>query len=648
MVRKIKNTLLAITVLTVLGMEAQVAPAWNKLFNKAVVWQKVFSSGNYLVSTHDNFFLIDQETGDAVWSNSKFTDIPQSSVSELKGSFLFEINKEDVTYLLDPFSGKSKFDSKSSGISKLEHKQVLGLSGNLFVAGVSDGENQKIINVDLESGKIIWELREKFGKIISLNELNANEFLMVSLFNSYRINSKTGEVIWKKKNSDDNDKLDKLGKFGSLLKDVATAAAKDMDFNTKFYLNKEKNIFILGTQEETVTTSPNGDDKLVYTTTFQGMNISDGGLIWKKPLKVNGKFGSFAFLGNDIIILPNNDLSSRVNRFQLGSNIGEWGKKGRGVKVKGGVYSHSFTDLGILIISKKGSKNLMTMLDTKTGLAKYKKPIKIGGSVQRTFNVEGKVLYQTNYEINIFDPVTGVLSFSNSLSTTPKLTVQRENDLLFFEQSSGLVQSINLKDGSIKKISVETFKFGGKESVKNIELRGEEIFLSSDQNVVLIGSDGKIKFNKYYAAPKVSGLKQALLYAQAARAAYIGVASYAISASMNQASSELKSQDKVASDITGALGSAYGEIGNQASSFAKQSFKQANQRFKASKGGRDFVIIISKEKKGNSLLKVSKKTGEVLKELSLGKDKQPSYAVDEITGNIFLKTKTAIIVGYKF
>ncbi|MFT4898912.1 MAG: outer membrane protein assembly factor BamB, partial [Flavobacteriales bacterium] len=259
MVRKIKNTLLAITVLTVLGMEAQVAPAWNKLFNKAVVWQKVFSSGNYLVSTHDNFFLIDQETGDAVWSNSKFTDIPQSSVSELKGSFLFEINKEDVTYLLDPFSGKSKFDSKSSGISKLEHKQVLGLSGNLFVAGVSDGENQKIINVDLESGKIIWELREKFGKIISLNELNANEFLMVSLFNSYRINSKTGEVIWKKKNSDDNDKLDKLGKFGSLLKDVATAAAKDMDFNTKFYLNKEKNIFILGTQEETVTTSPNGD-----------------------------------------------------------------------------------------------------------------------------------------------------------------------------------------------------------------------------------------------------------------------------------------------------------------------------------------------------------------------------------------------------
>ena len=68
----------------------------------------------------------------------------------------------------------------------------------------------------------------------------------------------------------------------------------------------------------------------------------------------------------------------------------------------------------------------------------------------------------------------------------------------------------------------------------------------------------------------------------------------------------------------------------------------------SSKGGRDFVIIISKEKKGNSLLKVSKKTGEVLKELSLGKDKQPSYAVDEITGNIFLKTKTAIIVGYKF
>ncbi len=647
MFSKTKTGLMGLTMLASIYLNAQEAPAWSRDFTKAIVWQKVYASGDYIVSNYDNFRMLDQATGKDLWTNSTFAGVEASDVKEVEGTSLLEINKDGSTFLLDPFSGLTKFDSKNEGITDLEHKQILGLAGCLFVGGKYSPESQKMMAVDLGTGKLLWELKEDFGKIISLNELNPDEFLMVTLFDSYRINSKTGKVVWKKKNSQEAEKIDNMGKFGALMKDVASAHAKDMDFNIQFYLNKDKDVFVIGSESEERTTTPDGKETVKYKTSFQGFKISSGERVWEKPLEIKGQFGDFAFDGNDVIIFPNDGNLSKNYRYELGSKSGKWGKKGRGIKSQGGVYNHKFTDQGILLVSKKGNKDLMTIVDPATGMPKFKKPVKISGEVQNTFSVGGKVFYQTSRELNIIDPVSGALTYGQSIYTTPQLTIEKEGALVVFDNADGLVKSVSLTDGSVKNLSSESFKLGGKESISNIELRGEEIFLSSDQNVVLIGADGKVKFNKYYEAPKVSGLKQALLYAQAARAAYIGVKAYDASYKLNKASQELKGQNENTSNFVGELGDAYGEYGNQASAFAQQSIQQAKQRFSASTGGRDFVIILAKADKGNSLIKLSKATGEILKEVSLGREKNPNYAVDEVTGNIFLNPKTARLVGYK-
>ena len=65
------------------------------------------------------------------------------------------------------------------------------------------------------------------------------------------------------------------------------------------------------------------------------------------------------------------------------------------------------------------------------------------------------------------------------------------------------------------------------------------------------------------------------------------------------------------------------------------AFKQANARYKATMSGRNFMFIMSKPDKNIELLKVSKSTGKVKGRIDLGKDKEPIYAVDDITGQVY-------------
>lgn len=644
---KSKKALLGLTMLAALGMNAQVNATWTQKLETGVIWQKVYSSGNYIVSTYNDFMLVDQSTGEKIWSNPNFQRTEANWVKEVTGSTLLEINKDGSTFLLDPYTGIEKFDSKKAGIDKIRFKKFLGLSGIILIAGEDSGENQKILGVDVASGEILWTLEEKFDKIIALNEINPEEILMVTLFDNYKIKSKKGEIVWKNKNSKEAEKLDNMKGLGALVKEVAVAKAKDMEIKINFHYNQEKNIFVIGGENEERSTDPNGKETVKYTSTYQGFNVEDGARLWEKPLEVKGEMRELAFFENSVIVMPDNGNLTKGNRFEIGANKGSWGKKGRGVKIAGGPYNHIFTDYGLLVVSKKGNKDLMTLLDPVNGTPKFKKPIKISGSVAQTYQIGDKLMYLTGHSLNILDPLTGTLSFAKSIYTSPELTFRKGDDLVFFDKGTGLVKSISLNDGTIKDLSTESVSFKGKESVSSIELRENGIFLSSEQNVALIDNNGTLKYNKFYVAPKVSGLKQALLYAQAARAAYVGVQSYRAANAFNSASDDLKGKSETGSQLFGEVGDAYEKHGDAASDFAKQSMKQAAQRFKATKGGRDFVIILGKAEKGNALLKVSKETGEVLEEVNLGREKKPNYAVDEVTGNIFLNTKPKELKGYK-
>jgi hypothetical protein len=205
---------------------------------------------------------------------------------------------------------------------------------------------------------------------------------------------------------------------------------------------------------------------------------------------------------------------------------------------------------------------------------------------------------------------------------------------------------VDKSDGQVSDFSQEELRFEGKESPSNLEILEDGIFIHSDQNVAKFNFDGSLVYQEYYAAPKEAGWKRALLYASSIRAAYIGATSYYVSGAMAAAENDVRQKDEVTGELVSQIGNAYGELGNTASSYAGAAFRKANARLKATKQGRDFMFIMSKQEKDIVLLKVSKTTGKVAGEINLGKDREPLYAVDDITGQVYYQTGDAALTSY--
>lgn len=637
---------LMVSMMGVSHLSAQVEKTWEKQLESPLVWQKVFSSGNYLTCTNTELASVNPETGKNNWILPQFEELPIGHFEELEGTSLLSINAHDNIYLLDPFSGEIKFDAKASGIKELSRKKMMVRSNNIFLAGKNDADAPILLMVNLSDGKILWKLEEEFGSVISVNEISADEMLLVTIFNNYKIKVNDGAIVWKNSISEESAKLDQMGgALGAFVKDIANNVADQSNIKVNYYEHPLGEQFVIGIEQEEERETPDGKKTIVYSNVYHAFQMDNGTRLWSSPVEMKGKMSECAFIDNNFIVMPDDGSSTKINMFDLKTGAAKWGKKARGTKVKGGVVNHFVAEDKIIVVSNLRNKNMMYLINAENGAPAFKKPIKIAGKVQRTIKTDNGLLYITNYELNVLNPVDGSLLFENSISTSPALCIQKGDELFVFDTKEQQVKTINLKSGAVQLISKAPIQADGKEAFNKIELREKGVLLTSDQNIALVSYEGETVFNKYYPAPKQSNLKQALLYAQAARAMYIGAKAYSASAQLQQAASKTTNQQ--GSEFLSEVGDAYADYGTQASDFAFKSLAQAKERFKASSQGRDFVIILADTEDGNALLKVDKNTGEVLGDVNLGKEKEPKYTVDDVTGQIFKLGNKSRISSYK-
>jgi hypothetical protein len=362
---------------------------------------------------------------------------------------------------------------------------------------------------------------------------------------------------------------------------------------------------------------------------------------------VNGALGHVYFLDEGMLVLPNDGNRTKINLYDYKTREGLWGKKGRGVAIKGGIYDYMDSGNGILLVSRTNNKDFLNYLDPFSGTITFDKPVKVEGTVVGIVPLDGSILYITSESMNILDTTTGTLLWDKSIQTNPDLTAEYNDKIYVFDQKSGMVRVVDLSNGNLNELSSTVLTFEGKESPKRLEIMEDGIFLHSDQNIAKFGFDGALNYQKYYPAPRESGWKRALLYASSVRAAYIGASSYYISGALSAAHKDVRKDNEVAGELVAQVGNAYGELGNMASSYAVNAFKQANARLKATKAGLDFMFIMSKKDKDVVLLKVGKYSGEVEGEINLGKDREPIYAIDDITGQVYYRSKDTELISYQ-
>ncbi len=626
---------------------AQLNPSYTIESSGSINFQTVTASGSWLVGSDGALAAYNQQDGKKMWENEGLSGLKSDQITEIPGSSLLMIQQNNNVQFLDPFTGEVRFSTAKQGLEELSFHQLMYLSNSLLVAGNKGKDKQALMLVDLSTGQVRWTLEEKFGKIITANEFNKDEMLLVTLFHVYRLQNQSGKIVWKETTSESADALTGGGALGAALGAMAEQMAANITFNLRYYEQPEKDLFIIGSEVENKQTTSDGKTTITYTNNYTAFKLSSGKRIWKQPIEMKGKFGVVLFHNDDVLVLPDDGNRTNINAFDLSTGEGKWGKKGKGINLKGGVYDAFITPKGILLISGTKNNTFLNFLDPQAGVLTFEKPLKVGGEVVKLMPAGEHFAFVTTEEMNILNPATGELLLEKSLSTTPDLTALDGTHLLVADPKKGTLTKVNLQNAQAETLFAAGIKFEEKESPTRIEVRENGYLLTSDQNLALISKTGTLTFHKYFKAPRESGWKQALLYAQAARAAYISANAYYAAGVLKSSAPKVSEEDAVGGALVQGLGQVYESIGDQAQNFAKKSIEQARARAKSTTQSRDFMLVLADNGKEFALVKVNKNTGETEAEIGLGKDKEPQYAVDEITNRVFRKTSATAIASYQ-
>ena len=642
--KSILNVLLFVTI----SLNAQLKETWSSSFDRQINWQIVTSLGNYIVQTDSGLFGIQNETGEVIWHDPSFTDLRETDFAELNNSPFAKIETTHGLFFINMFDGSTVFNSFDNGIKKVQDHFVLYRSNSIVVSGKSEDKENIAVSVDIESGRVLWKSKEDFGKIVDIVELSDQELLGVTLFKNMRINSVSGEILWSVANSKESQQLGAMGGMGNLLQKFAETAVDTEDLKLDFAIHPSLEYFVIGTEEvndNVMISSSSQNQTPSYNSTYRAYSVKSGDLIWKKPVTVKGQLGHSTWIADDLLIMPFGTNNSKVNLIDIKTGQGLWGKKGRGISIKGGIYSYTPTENGMLVITTRNDKNFLNYLDTQSGTFTFDKTIKVKGYVGYTLTTDKGILYATESEMNIVNTSTGDLLWEKDIKTHYNLVQQKNDQLYLFNNKTGSINAVDLKSGQISMSGQTEIDFKEGEGPKQIEVRDSGIVLSSDQNFAMYDFDGKLTYQSYYKSPKEEGWKRALLYAGSIYAGYVSAVSGVASGVMSQASVQAGYQSAEGQTFA-EVGKAYSEMSKAAGGAASMAFGAANKRFKATKESRDYVMVLTKTDEGIELVKMNKDTGESEKSIALGKNRKPNYAIDLIEGIVYLEVDKNFIKQY--
>ncbi|MFI5202931.1 MAG: PQQ-binding-like beta-propeller repeat protein [Flavobacteriales bacterium] len=647
---------LGVALTSFLTVQAQ-QPKWESDMGSAVQWQRTTQFGSFLVGTPNGIKGVDVETGKVLWTtDKKYGNVPEDRIEMIENSPFIAVTvgdkeNEDMA-IIETFEGKVVFSSKDAGLQKVVSRYFLYKSSAILVLGTGIGVKTPAIHmVDMGTGKKIWSKESDFGIVTACQDLGNDEFIALTAFFVYKMNVRTGDVIWKK---GVDPKMDKMSGFmGMLDKGGAFFDGKEITAAVVTTDKKEGSVFVSVQAENSKETTDSKGNKTVtksYERKYMAFDIKTGNALWAAVVAIPGKMGILVPDVNGLIVSQGD--GNDVNCLDYSTGAGKWGKKGKGINVKGGPLQGTAYVGNDLVIASGEKNNFIDVLNTATGESRLAKPVKVDGMVKYMEILKSGILVGTTEEVNIINQTTGEKIIPKSLKADDRLITEWNGKKYVFNRKDNLLYEIDPASGSAKAISSVALEFQGKEDATRAEARAEGVVVSSDQNVAMIDYSGKQVFYKYYPAPRESGMKRALLYANAVYGAYATLAYAATSATYGAVSQSIQvknSTDKAVKDVTGIVAGAYGDAARSAAGFTGRMLAAANKRFKATQEANDYMYILTEiGKKQYQLIRVSKKNGEVLSTIELGKDKTPIYEIDGIENRAYYLYKDNMVRGYQF
>jgi outer membrane protein assembly factor BamB len=363
----------------------------------------------------------------------------------------------------------------------------------------------------------------------------------------------------------------------------------------------------------------------------------NGAELWTDDHKVKGQVVNFEILPNGIAVVSNqsdggsDSVFARNNESNiafLSATNGEdlWEKA---PKTKGYVQHFYIMEDGILFGIYEGGINKISF----DGQTLFKKPLKTGENILTMAETPQGLLYITSEDANIVDLKTGEevwgkpLKYKRADAVSSTFDSKNNRYLLSADET---LYAVDANSGKVSTLAES--KFDGKEVPSHVEIREGGILLTSEQNMLLMDWNGEKQWQEYYRAPGKSAMGAILAGVTAVATAAASAA--AANSSMNNRLQGYNGQADREAELAGGLAAASGA-----------SVAEMLRRFKATAATENDQFILTKLDDGVGLVKISKDTGKMDKEILL-EDKKPEYIVDEIGGILYYKADSNSIFAY--
>ncbi len=638
---------LALLVSLAPGRAAAVDPAWSINFEGAIVWQQVTTLGDLIVATTGGLHAVDAQSGLPRWSLPELGNLRQGSFEELVGSPLMLVDDGQVdsrTVIVNMLNGRIVFDSQAENLTQIAARYILPRNGSLLVAGFEVGNpSATLFLYDIDDGSRLWKsdaLTSGMGGFMQVLmaaaivmadvspvqsppfELDDGTFVLGAMGNLYRFSHDSGEPLWKTQFAG--------GRFELT------------------HTEQRPDVIYAGSEET--------DDKFV-TTQYQGFRITDGSTVWRRPVRFSKPMNSLIVpLASGMIISEGDSGKGRLKLLDYDTGESLWGRRGRGIEIKGQVLDYAFTEVGLLLTTgydsiwtNRDTEYLVYVLDTEAGAMRFEDPLEVRGQILSTDLTEHGLLYVTTHEINVFDPATGTLRNGPALrSREPLAWGWQGNRVYGFNPSDGLVHMLDSATGQIAPVTTEPFEFDDKDGARALDFIDDRIVVMGRQTIAGFAADGSLSFSTHYPAPRNPAWLQGLAWAAGIRAGMASAAAGLYSAAAASAAAD-SGEGTIERELATGLSQGFGELQQGYQGLAGDYIEFARRRYQASAQSRDFVFMMTRDDDRNiTLAQVSKRNGQILNAIDLGGNKEPNYQVDDIENQIFYQIGNSMIVSYQF
>jgi len=628
--------------------------AWTLHFSGDIRWQQITPAGALLVSSDGALAGVDVERGQIAWQKPELGGLPVDSVRMVEGSLLMEAAKPGLSLIFDPVTGTVLFDSRRLSLTRVVTRRVLPQTGTLLVHGQRASGPPVVALYDLATGNQRWVSESLFQQIepkrgglgglmqglvrmassaTTLEVLQAGPEVIVvhTLMGLRALDAKTGAIRW--------TAALPMARNGSLPHQV------------RLYPSLAKNDRIY----------------VSYDERLMAYRLADGQPLWSKPATVDGWIRDIVQHPAGIIMLPEgppaNQATGNVRIIngvvQTGLNVARYDDgtmiAAKPLRMRGTVKDAMIAGDAVVLAVDADSRTFVNVLNVATATVRLQKDVKIKGQLDYAELMPAGLLYisrsdqSTNGEVNVIDLTSGEPKYKDAIEggkSSMLLHAIDGNTLYVYANKDHQLYAVNRQDGTYRALGGE-IKLQGDEDPTTLEVRTGGLALISAQNLVVIGRDGQIKQQVYHPAPQLPGLLRALYRINSVRAGLYGAAASAYGDAFAQASRT--ATDTTAKRITGQLAAAYNQGGAQLQGYSSQAAALASKRFKASLAtpGSVFVLTKSPDGNGNVLLQLDKDTAQPRSRVDLGKQREPVYAVDDISGMLFLQTTAGVLAGYR-